>query len=635
MPQFKDLKLNPQIISALEKKGYTQPTPIQEQAIPHILEGKDLLGIAQTGTGKTAAFSLPILDNLFKSNKPVQANRVRSLILTPTRELASQIVDNVKLYGQDLNLKSGLIFGGVNANPQIKAAKQGFDVLVATPGRLLDLMNQGHIRFAELEIFVLDEADRMLDMGFINDVKKIIAKLPKERQTLFFSATMPNDVSKLADSILNNPTKVSVTPASTTVERIEQSINFVEKSNKPLLLKTIVKNSEDNDSFLVFSKTKHNANRICAFLDQHAIKSAPIHGNKSQSAREKALEEFRGGKVKVLVATDIAARGIDISTITHVINYDLPNEPESYVHRIGRTGRAGRAGIAISFCDNSEKPFLKDIERIIKMKIPVDENHALHGVESSGTNSLPTIKRGDSGRKPSSKNPTNRAPTNRSPSTRSSSSSKTPFKKSFGGNGNEDRPLSYFAQSRKKDDDGRFVKPRSKPDGAKPRFGDEDSRPPRPRFDSGSRDGARNDSRPPRQKFSTEGSKPRFDSQDSRPPRPRFNSEAKPRSNNPNDFGGRSVGFGEEKQGNSNDRRNFKRPSEGRPDDRRSGTYEKNDRRSRFTSEDSGRDFRGADRNNSRTGPKNNVDKNFNKKPSGNFGGKPGGFGANRRPTRP
>ncbi|MFT7099032.1 MAG: ATP-dependent RNA helicase RhlE [Rickettsiales bacterium] len=632
MPEFKDLQLNSQIISALTKKGYTQPTPIQEQAIPHILEGKDFLGIAQTGTGKTAAFSLPILDNLFKSNKPVQSNRVRSLILTPTRELASQIVDNVKLYGQDLNLKSGLIFGGVNANPQISAAKKGFDILVATPGRLLDLMNQGHIRFAELEIFVLDEADRMLDMGFINDVKKIIAKLPKERQTLFFSATMPKDVAKLADSILNNPVKVEVTPAATTVERIEQSINFVEKNNKPLLLKTIVKNSEDSDSFLVFSKTKHNANRICAFLDQHSIKSAPIHGNKSQSAREKALEDFRGGKIKVLVATDIAARGIDISTITHVINYELPNEPESYVHRIGRTGRAGRTGIAISFCDNSEKTFLKDIEKIIKMKIPVDENHALHGVESSGeSNPLPSIKRGNSGRSPAP-----RAPSNRKPSVKSSPALKAPFKKNFGSKGNDEN-LSYFAQSRKKDADGRFVKPRSKPEGAKSRFNDEDSRNPRP----------------PRPKFSTEGSKPRFSDEVSRPQRPRFNegskprfdSDKKPHSPNPNNFGGRSVGFGEERQGNSNDRRNLKNPSENKfqgqkprfsnTEDRRSGTYENSDRRSRFSSEDSGRDFRGADRNNSRGGSKNNVDKNFNKKPGGGFGGKPGGFGGNRRPTRP
>ncbi len=385
MSDFKKLNLNIKILNALEKKGYTHPTPIQLQAIPHLLEGKDLLGIAQTGTGKTAAFALPILDNLFKSENSVQHSNVRALILTPTRELATQINDNIKLYGEDLNLKSGVIFGGVGIDNQIRLAKNGFDILIATPGRLLDLINQGVIKFSQLEIFVLDEADRMLDMGFINDVKKIIAKLPKQRQTLFFSATMPKDVAVLANSILNNPVRIEVTPESTTVEKIDQKINFVDKANKSLLLKSIIENESADSLFLVFSQTKHKANRIAAFLENNRIKSAAIHGNKSQGAREKALEGFRSGEIKVLVATDIAARGIDIAGITHVINYELPNHPESYVHRIGRTGRAGRAGSAISFCDNSELLLLKDIEKTIQMKLPIDDTHPFHGVKASAS----------------------------------------------------------------------------------------------------------------------------------------------------------------------------------------------------------------------------------------------------------
>ena len=445
MLEFKNLKLNPKITSALEKKGYTIPTPIQLQAIPHILEGKDLLGIAQTGTGKTAAFCLPIINNLVRSDHKVGHNKVRTLILTPTRELASQINDNAKLYAADLHLKSGIVLGGVNINNQIKASRQGFDILVATPGRLLDLMNQGHIKLSQIEIFVLDEADRMLDMGFINDVKKIIAKLPVQRQTLFFSATMPKEVATLAHSILQNPIKVEVTPESTTVERIEQSINFVEKANKPLLLKTIIKNSEADDLFLVFSKTKHIANRITLFLEQHSIKAAAIHGNKSQNAREKALEEFKLKKIKVLVATDIAARGIDVKGITHVINFELPNDPESYVHRIGRTGRAGKAGIAISFCDGSERESLKNIERIIKMSIPVDENHPLHGVEASAKadSALPKIERGNSGRKPSAKNGGSKNPP------AGNFSQKKRFKKSKA-KADEELPVSYFASTRRK-----------------------------------------------------------------------------------------------------------------------------------------------------------------------------------------
>jgi ATP-dependent RNA helicase RhlE len=379
---FQNLNLDPKILQALDSKGYTTPTPIQLQAIPHLLEGKDLLGIAQTGTGKTAAFSLPILQNLSKSNVTVKSGGVRTLILTPTRELASQIADNIELYGKDLGLRHVVIFGGVSEKPQITAMQRGVDILIATPGRLLDLMEQGYIRFMQLEIFVLDEADRMLDMGFINDIKKIIAKIPTKRQTLFFSATMPSTISELANSILKDPVKIEITPESTTVERIDQQINYVEKGNKSALLKRILK-QEDAKSVLVFSKTKHGANRIEEFLLKSGITVAAIHGNKSQGAREKALDAFREGKVQVLIATDIAARGIDIPAITHVINYDIPMDPESYVHRIGRTARAGRQGIAISFCDPSETKLLQSVEKTIKYKIPVDETHPFHGVAAA------------------------------------------------------------------------------------------------------------------------------------------------------------------------------------------------------------------------------------------------------------
>ena len=382
MSDFKTLNLSIKILDALDKKGYANPTPIQKMAIPHLLKGKDLLGIAQTGTGKTAAFALPILDNLIKSNHKVRPNHIRTLILTPTRELASQIADNIELYGRDLDLTHQVVFGGVSVNNHIKAMKKGFDILVATPGRLLDLVSQKHILFNQLEILVLDEADRMLDMGFINDVKKIISKLPKTRQTLLFSATMPKDIASLAQTILNNPARVEVTPQATTVEKIDQKINLVAQSNKKLLLKSIL-NKEEVKSVLVFSRTKHRANRIVEHVEKESITVAAIHGNKSQGARERALSGFRQGDIRVLVATDIAARGIDIPAITHVINYDIPADPESYVHRIGRTARAGREGIAISFCDSSELSLLKEIEKIIKFKIPVDETHPFHGVKAS------------------------------------------------------------------------------------------------------------------------------------------------------------------------------------------------------------------------------------------------------------
>ena len=391
MSDFKNLNLSTNILNSLQKKGYTTPTQIQKEAIPHLLEGRDLLGIAQTGTGKTAAFSLPILDNLTKSKNPVRANNIRALILTPTRELASQIIDNIERYGNGLGLRYQVLYGGVNINTQIKAMQKGVDIVVATPGRLLDLMNQGHVRLSQIEIFVLDEADRMLDMGFIHDIKKIIAKLPRVRQNLFFSATMPENIAKFAHEILVNPVKVEVTPQSTTVEKIDQRVNFVDKGNKPLLLKSILE-QEDAKTVLVFSKTKHGANKIVQYLENEKIASAAIHGNKSQVVRERALEDFRKGKVKVLIATDIAARGIDVPNISHVINYDVPNDPESYVHRIGRTARAGRNGIAITFCDSSELNLLKSVEKTIKYTIPKDDDHSFHGVRAT-VNPLNALKK--------------------------------------------------------------------------------------------------------------------------------------------------------------------------------------------------------------------------------------------------
>ena len=386
MTNFKNLHLNEKILNALEKKGYNTPTAIQLQAIPHIMEGRDLLGIAQTGTGKTAAFSLPILHNLVKSNNVVKSGGVRVLILTPTRELASQIADNIELYGKELGLRYTVMFGGVNEKPQIAAIQRGVDILIATPGRLLDLTSQGYIRYMQLEVLVLDEADRMLDMGFINDIKKIIQRIPEKRQTLFFSATMPSTIIGLANSILKNPVKVEVTPASTTVERIDQKVLFVEKSHKLSLLKKLLKD-ETATSTLVFCKTKHGSNKVVEFLEKNAVSVAAIHGNKSQAAREKALAAFRSGQIKVLVATDIAARGIDIPAISHIINYDIPLDPESYVHRIGRTARAGLNGIAISFCDSSEMKYLREVEKTIKLKIPVDESHPYHGVEAAPSSS--------------------------------------------------------------------------------------------------------------------------------------------------------------------------------------------------------------------------------------------------------
>ncbi|MFZ8933482.1 MAG: DEAD/DEAH box helicase [Bacteriovoracaceae bacterium] len=382
---FKCLNLLPTILKSLENKGYINPTPIQQKSIPHLLSGGDILGIAQTGTGKTAAFSLPILNNLACKRVKTKPARMRCLILTPTRELASQIEENIKLYGKGLPLSSTVIFGGVSPRPQIMKLSKGMDIIIATPGRLLDLMGDGHVLFEQLETFVLDEADRMLDMGFINDVKKIIAKLPKKRQTLLFSATMPQDIADLSKKLLKDPKRVEVTPESTTVEKIDQRINFVDRSYKSQLLKSILKDKKIRH-VLVFTRTKHGADKVVRHLEKCNIAAAAIHGNKSQGARERALNGLRSGKVRVLVATDIAARGIDVSSITHVINYNLPDDPKSYVHRIGRTARAGRKGMAISFCDPTERKLLKDIEKTIKFNIPVDESHEYHGVAAEVNN---------------------------------------------------------------------------------------------------------------------------------------------------------------------------------------------------------------------------------------------------------
>lgn len=375
---FTDLKLIEPILRALNEEGYTQPTPIQEQAIPFILNGRDLLGCAQTGTGKTAAFAIPMLQLLTKpyAQKPGQKN-IRALILTPTRELAIQIEESFNAYGRHLRLKNQVIFGGVSQVPQTQALQRGTDILVATPGRLLDLMSQGYINLKDVEIFVLDEADRMLDMGFVHDVKKVITKLPQKRQTLFFSATMPTEIQSLANAILSNPEKVEVTPVSSTAETINQSLFFVDKNNKKSLLAHLLQDSNIK-SALVFTRTKHGADKVVKDLVRIGIKTEAIHGNKSQNARQRALSNFKDGTTRVLIATDIAARGIDVDELTHVINYELPNVPETYVHRIGRTGRAGLSGIAFSFCEQEELPYLKDIQKLIGKSVPVDMDHPYH-----------------------------------------------------------------------------------------------------------------------------------------------------------------------------------------------------------------------------------------------------------------
>ena len=370
---FKELNLLPELTRAVDEMGYVQPSPIQEAAIPPVLAGRDLIGCAQTGTGKTAAFAIPMLQTL-RSRVDRSHRPIRGLILTPTRELALQIKENFDLYGKYLHIRNTVIFGGVGQGPQVEALQRGVDILVATPGRLNDLCGQGHIDLSGVEIFVLDEADRMLDMGFIHDVRRVIDRLPEKRQTLLFSATMPQEIAELSKKILIEPVRVEVTPQSSTVEAIQQRLYKVDKANKKLLLQHVLAD-ESLDSVLVFTNTKHGADRVVKELDRAGIAAMAIHGNKGQSARVKALEAFKSGQIRVLVATDIAARGIDVNELACVVNYELPNVPETYVHRIGRTGRAGRGGLAVSFCNFDELAYLKDIEKLIGKKVPVVEDH--------------------------------------------------------------------------------------------------------------------------------------------------------------------------------------------------------------------------------------------------------------------
>ena len=372
---FDNLQLIEPVLKALKQEGYIRPTPIQDQAIPVVLQKQDLLGCAQTGTGKTAAFAIPILQLLHEQKKEGNTQRtIKSLILTPTRELAIQIGESFAAYGKHTGLHHTVIFGGVSQFSQTQQLKRGVDILIATPGRLLDLMNQGFIRLNSIQIFVLDEADRMLDMGFIHDVKKVVAKLPVKKQTLFFSATMPGEIAALANSLLVNPVKVAVTPVSSTVEIIDQSVYFVNRTNKKNLLFHLLKDDEIVTA-LVFTRTKHGADKVCKDLIKAGIKAEAIHGNKSQNARQSALSNFKSKRTRVLVATDIAARGIDVDELTHVINFEISNIAETYVHRIGRTGRAGASGIAISFCDMEEKEYLRDIQKLTGKIIPIVEKH--------------------------------------------------------------------------------------------------------------------------------------------------------------------------------------------------------------------------------------------------------------------
>lgn len=434
MTSFAGFELVEPIQRALAAENYTTPTPIQAEAIPPLLAGRDLMGCAQTGTGKTAAFALPILQHLDRKRKAAVACAPRVLVLSPTRELAAQIGESFRTYGRHISFRQTVVFGGVGQGAQVNAMFRGVHVLIATPGRLLDLMNQGHIRLDKLEIFVLDEADRMLDMGFLPDVRRIIAELPKQRQSMFFSATMPDSIVDLAGSLLTNPVRVEVTPVSSTVEIIEQKVLFVDGGNKPALLTTVLQDPA-TERLLVFTRTKRRADLVAKHLTVNGVRADAIHGNKSQAARERALEKFRCGRIRVLVATDLAARGIDVDGVTHVINYDMPFEPESYVHRIGRTGRAGASGIALSFCDSSERTWLKAIERLIRQSIPVMEDHPYHQASSARPRSGGTgtgggqsrgRSRGPASRGPGSRGPGSRGPGSRGPSSGSHGNSSAP-----------------------------------------------------------------------------------------------------------------------------------------------------------------------------------------------------------------
>lgn len=417
--KFQTLYITEPILKAVKEQGYVDPTPIQEQAIPYALQGRDILGCAQTGTGKTAAFSIPTIQLLKKHYK----QSIRSLIVTPTRELAIQIQENITAYAQYTTIRSAVIFGGVPQKPQERILKAGVDILVATPGRLNDLIQQGIIDISHIEIFILDEADRMLDMGFLPDVKRIIAKLPKRKQTLFFSATMPSEIRKLAQSLLHELVSIEVTPASTTVEKIDQSLYYVDKANKKrLLLKLLQKNRVQNA--LVFTRTKSNANRLAKYLNENGVTTGVIHGNKSQNARQQALLQFKEGKSRVLVATDIAARGIDVQELSHVFNFDIPNEAEVYVHRIGRTGRAGRQGCAIAFSDCNEAEYVKNIEKLIRMHIPVveDREFPMRNLEPAASAQSQNRRR----QKPAAKPSVSNRSENRSAAMKTQTSAATP-----------------------------------------------------------------------------------------------------------------------------------------------------------------------------------------------------------------
>jgi ATP-dependent RNA helicase RhlE len=376
--RFEDLGLHAGLLEAVKQEGYETPTPIQEQAIGHVLAGRDLLGVAQTGTGKTAAFALPILQHLSDGHthekKRARGRKARVLVLSPTRELATQIAASFSTYGRHMGLRNAVIYGGVSQHPQAKAVRDGVDVLVATPGRLMDLMQQGLVVLNGIEVLVIDEADRMFDMGFIGDVRKIVSKLPRKRQTLLFSATMPADIRNLADAILSDPVRVEIASRATAAETVEQSVYFVTKKNKPALLKHVIEQLAMTRA-IVFTRTKHGADRVAKHLSRSGIRAEAIHGDKTQNARQRALVNFKSNKPPVLVATDVAARGLDIDQVSHVVNYDMPNVPETYVHRIGRTGRAGAAGVALSFCDHDEREHLREIEKLLRKKTPVRDDH--------------------------------------------------------------------------------------------------------------------------------------------------------------------------------------------------------------------------------------------------------------------
>lgn len=400
--EFKDLGISTPILKVLQEQSYTAPTPIQEKTIPSALTGNDILGLAQTGTGKTAAFAVPTLQLLSQRKQTTAKRKIRSLVLTPTRELAIQVYESFTTYGKNLPLKSTVVFGGVGQGSQVKALRSGVDILIATPGRLMDLINQGHIDLSSIEIFILDEADRMLDMGFIHEVRRIIKLLPAKKQTLLFSATMAKEMEAIVDKLLVNPVEVSVTPVSSTVDRIEQFVYFVDQKHKIDILVDFFKKNK-KESILIFSRTKHGSNRIVRELAKRNIEALAIHGDKSQNARQAALEKFKNREIRALVATDIASRGIDINELKYVINYDLPEVPETYVHRIGRSGRAGNEGMAISLCSFQDKPLLKDIEKVIKKDIEVLENTKYPMVDKT-VKAKPQRNKSSSKKQTSSKN---------------------------------------------------------------------------------------------------------------------------------------------------------------------------------------------------------------------------------------